>query len=134
MENVLWRAMNLLILPLLKNMAILCGTNNLSTDSLKNIADCILNIGCCLRETSSSINVFIRRLVPRDESLSVNKVPIKDVNRILKYLCLKHAFSFMDQSNGWTLPINDLDPSLFFRDSLHLIEEGNEMPSTTTNL
>lgn len=27
--------------------------------------------------------------------------------------------------NGWTLPSGDLDPSLFFRDSLHFIEEGN---------
>ena len=34
-------------------------------------------------------------------------------------------FHFIDQSNGWTLPNGDLDPSLFFKDSLHLIEEGN---------
>ena len=43
----------------------------------------------------------------------------------MKYLSLKHDFSFIDQSNGWTLPNDDLDPSLFFRDSLHLNEEGS---------
>ena len=43
----------------------------------------------------------------------------------MKYLCLKHDFSFIDHSNGWTLPNGNLDPSIFFRDSLHLIEEGN---------
>ena len=48
------------------------------------------------------------------------------VNRILKYLCLKHDFSFIDQINDWTtLPNGDLNPSLFFKDSLHLIEEGS---------
>ena len=90
-----------------------------------DITDCIVNIGSCLREKSSSINVFISGLIPIDESWSVNRVLIKDVNRILKYLCLKHDFSFIDQINGWTHPNGDLDPSLFFRDSLHLIEEGN---------
>ena len=43
----------------------------------------------------------------------------------MKSICSKHDFSFIDQSNGWTLPNGDLDPSLFFRDSLHLTEEGN---------
>ena len=90
-----------------------------------DIADCIVNIGSCLREKSSRINVFICVLIPSDESCSINKVLIKDVNRILRYLCLKHDFSFIDQSNCWTLPNGDLDPSLFFKDSLHLIEEEN---------
>ena len=31
----------------------------------------------------------------------------------------------MDQSNVWTLSNGNFDPSLFFRDPLHLIEEGN---------
>ena len=43
----------------------------------------------------------------------------------MKYLCLKHDFSFIEQSNGWTLPNGDVDHSLFFRDSVHLIEAGN---------
>ena len=32
---------------------------------------------------------------------------------------------FIDQSNGWTLPNGNLDPSLFFKDFLHLTEERN---------
>ena len=124
-ENVLWRTKNLLIPPSLKNVVVLCGTNNLFIDSPLDIADCIVNIGSCLREKSSSVNIFICGLISRDESSSVNRVLIKDVNRILKYLCLKHDFSYIDQSNGWTLPNSDLDPSLFFRDSLRLVEEGN---------
>ena len=125
MGNVLWRTKNLLIPPSLKNVVVLCGTNNLFTDSPLDIADCIVNIGSCLREKSSSVNVFICGLIPRDESWSVNRVLIKDFNRILKYLCLKHDFSYIDQSNGWTLPNGDLDPFLLFRDSFHLVEEEN---------
>ena len=64
-------------------------------------------------------------MIARDESWSVNRDLIKDANRILKYLCIKHDFAFIDQSNGWTLPSDNLDSCLFFRDSLHLIEEGN---------
>ena len=122
--------MNLSILPSLKNVVALCGTNNLFTDPPMDIPDCIVNIGFCLCEKSSNISVFICGLIPRDESWSVNRVLIKDTNGILKYLCLKHDFSFIDQSNGWTsngwtFTNGDLNPSLFFGDSLHLIEQEN---------
>ena len=111
---------NILIPPSLKNVVVLCGTSNLFTDSPLDIADCIVNIGSCLYEKSSSVNVFICGLIPRDESWSVNRVLIKNVNRILKYLCLKFDFSYIDQSNGQTLPNGNLNHALFFKDSLHL--------------
>ena len=71
------------------------------------------------------MNIFICGLILRDESWSIKRVLIKDTSRVLKYLWLKHDFSFIDQSNGWTLPNGNLDLSLFVRDSLLLIEEGN---------
>ena len=70
-ENVLWRVKNLVISPLLKNVVVLCGTNNLYTDSPMDISNCIVNIDFCFREKSSSINVFIYGQISRDESLSV---------------------------------------------------------------
>ena len=117
--------MNLSISPSLKNLVKLCETNNLFTDSLTNRANCIVNIGSCLLEKSSNTNVFISGLIPRNESWSINSVLIKDINRILEQLCLKHDCSFRDQSKGWTIPNGDLDLSLVFRDSLHFIKEGN---------
>ena len=71
-ESVLWRAENLVILPSLKNVVVLRGANNLSTDFPMDIADCAVNIGSCLREKSSSINTFICGLIPRDESWPVS--------------------------------------------------------------
>ena len=133
-ENVLWQAMNLSIPSSLKNAIVLRRSNNLFTDSTLDIGDCIVNISSCLLEKSSNIKVFICGLIPRDESWSINRVLIKDFNRILKYLCLKHDYSsLIYQSNGWTLPNGDLDHSLFFRDFLHLIEEGNVKLTTWIN-
>ena len=120
-----WQAKNLVIPTWLKNVVLLCGTNKLFTDSLMNIAEFIVNIGSCLRKKSSIINVFICGMIPRDESWSANRVLMKNFNRILKYLCLKHNFPFIDESNCVTLPNDDFDPSLFLKDSLHLIEERN---------
>ena len=94
-------------------MVVSCGTNNLFTDSPLDTADCIVNIGSVCIKKTSSVNVFICGLIPRDKSWSVNRVLIKDTHRILKYLCLKHDFSYIDQSYGWTLPNGDLDPSAF---------------------
>ena len=96
MENVLWRNKNLLIPASLKNVVLLCGTNNIFTDSPLDIA---VNTGSSLHENSSNVNVFICRLIPRDESWSANRALIKGVNRIFKYLCLKHDFSYTDRRN-----------------------------------
>ena len=43
-QNVLWQAQNLLVISSLKNVIILCGTNNLFQDSPEDIADGIIEI------------------------------------------------------------------------------------------
>ena len=113
--------MNLSTPPSMKNVINLCGTNNL----LHILLGRWLAVLSCLREKSSNINFFVCWLIPKDESWSVNRVLIKDFSRIFEYLCLKHDFYFIDQSNRLTFSNGDLDPSLFFRDSFHIIEEGN---------
>ena len=74
MENVLWRAMNLLILQSLKYV-VLCGTNNLFTDSTMDIADCIVNIGSCLHEKSSNIKISICGIVSLGISSPIENSP-----------------------------------------------------------
>ena len=46
-ENVLWRALNLPGMSYLKNVIILCGTNNICIDSPHDIAQCLIDIGVC---------------------------------------------------------------------------------------
>ena len=43
----------------------------------------------------------------------------------MKYECHKNGFVFIVQNHGWTLPNGSLDCFLFYKDSLHLVEQGN---------
>ena len=47
------------------------------------------------------------------------------MNEILKYQCNINGFTFIFQDHGWTLASGSLDCSLFYKDLLHLIEQGN---------
>ena len=124
-ENVLWRAIDLPLPSYVKNVVILCGTNNISIDTPRDIAGCIISIGSILQKKSSGINVSICGLIPRDEGWSVNRVLINEVNEILKHQCNINGFAFIFQDHGWTFANGSLDCSLFYKDMHHLIEKGN---------
>ena len=47
------------------------------------------------------------------------------MNEILKYQCNINGFTFIFQDHGWTFANGSLDCSLFYKDLLHLIEQGN---------
>ena len=109
----------------LKNVIILCGTNNICTDSPYDIPQCLIDIGVCFRNRSSKIKIFISGILSRDECYSANRMLIKEINTILKCKCILHSFNFIEQEQGWTDNNDMLDPSLFYHDKLHLIQEGN---------
>ena len=71
------------------------------------------------------MNIIICGLIPRDECWSVNRLLINKVNDILKYESQKNGFVFIVQDNGLNLPNGSLNCFLFYKDSLHLVEEGN---------
>ena len=97
-ENVLWRTIDLPLPSSMENVAIMCRTNNIPTDTLRDIADCIISIGSIFQKKSSGINVSICGLIPRDECWSVSRVLINEVNKILK-----HQFNI----NGFSLILQD---------------------------
>ena len=47
-KNVLWRAINLTLQSSVNNFVIMCETNNISIDTPRGIADCIISIGSVL--------------------------------------------------------------------------------------
>ena len=49
-DNVLWRARDIPFLPSLKNVVILCGTNNINKDSPDDIAQGLIAIGSVFEE------------------------------------------------------------------------------------
>ena len=63
-ENVLWRARDIPFLPSLKNVVILCGTNNINKDSPYDIAQGLTAIGSVFKNQSNNPNIFICGLLP----------------------------------------------------------------------
>ena len=92
-QHVLWRELNLPVSLNLKNVVVLCRTNNLRLGSPKNIADGILEIARSLETNYSCVNVIICGILPRDDSWSVNRVSIKKVNQILKLKCYEPSYT-----------------------------------------
>ena len=126
-ENVLWRAISLPLPSSVRNMVVQCGTNNIPTDSTRDIADCIVDVGTIFRRKSNMVNTIIWGLIPHDEWWSINRLLINRVNDVLKYECHKNGFVFIVQDRGWTLPNGSLDCSIFYKDSLHLVERGSSI-------
>ena len=58
-QNVLWRAQNLLVISSLKNIIILCGTNNLLQESPEDIADGMVEIAQTFQSSYNLINIAI---------------------------------------------------------------------------
>ena len=85
----------------------------------------MIAIGSVFKNQSSNPNIFICGLLPRDESFSINRLIINEVNDLLKYKCFVKSFHFINLNNGWTLNNGTLDFSLFYSDALHLVEKGN---------
>ena len=73
------------------------------------------------------LNIIISGIIPRDESSSVNRIDIKDVNTMLKERCQDKGFQFIDQDNRWTLDNGELSPGLYYSDKIHLLEKGNKI-------
>ena len=109
----------------LKNVVILCGTNNLFQDSLEDIADGIIEIAQTFQSKYNSINIAIGGILPPDASWSINRVLIKEVNEILKEKCFKLFFIYISYDSCWTAANGSLNPDLFFLDNVHLVEKGN---------
>ena len=65
-RNVLWRADNLAAVKSVKNVAVLCGTNNLHLDEPEDIADGIIEIGSTFKRLFTNVNVFICGILHHD--------------------------------------------------------------------
>ena len=74
-ENVLRHAINVALPLSMKNIVILCGTNNIPIYSPQRIADCIISTGFISRKKSNSINTSVCGLIPCDECwLGIHKL------------------------------------------------------------
>ena len=98
-----------------QNAVILCGTNNIQRDSSEDIEDGILEIALTLRRKYNHLNIAVCGLLYRDESWSVNRIYIKEINDYLSYKCDLNGVNFAKPSDC------SLKTNLFHVDNLHLI-------------
>ena len=82
-EHILWGVREMAFPPRLKNVVILCGTNNINKDPPHDTAQGLIVIGSSFKNRFNNPNVFICGLLPRDECFSINRVIIDEINDIL---------------------------------------------------
>ena len=110
----------------LTNFFSLCGTNNVCIDSPYDIAHFLRDIGVYFQNRRPKVKIIISGILSRDECYSVNRILIKQIYTISKCKCTFHRFNFVEQEKSWTHNNGTLDPSLFYKDNLHLIQKGNQ--------
>ena len=118
-------ARNLPVISSLKNVVILCGTNNLFQDLPEDIADGLIEIVETFQSKYNSIIIAIGGILPRDASWLINRVFIKEVNEILKEKCSWLFFIYINYDSCWAVANGSLNPDLFLLDNVHLVEQGN---------
>ena len=82
-QNILWRCQNLPSSPHLHTVVIMCGTNNIQHNSVKDIVDGIVEIALSLRRKYHPIAIFFYGLLPRDNNWSINRIYIDKINNFL---------------------------------------------------
>ena len=71
-EHVLRGAHDLRCFSSLRNVIILCGTNNLYQNSHEDIANGPIKIATCFKQGNNEINVFICGIIPYYDTSSIN--------------------------------------------------------------
>ena len=127
--NVLWRVNNLHFSSdlHLKNIFIICDTNNTDHNSPQSIASTIISTGLKFQKKSHKFQIVVIPLLPRDHKHSRRRGIINTVNKLLKFQCLNNGFYFLEFKSNWLNNDDSLNMKLFYDDYLHLIWKGNEL-------
>ena len=127
-QNVLWRMQQIELPEKLRVLVILVGTNNVAADTPRTITDGITSIAKVALEKRVYLKVIVCGLLPRGSKFSAEREACCRVNEALRKFCDSGIFrgiSYLPPEDDWVLPNGHLDMSLYFQDSLHLIEAGN---------
>ena len=125
-ENALWCINDILLPKSIRSVVIQCGTNNIDTSSSDEISVGVVTIARSIFHRDSNIETIVSGLLPRDIHWSTQKAKITETDDYLRDYCKKFKkMTFMCQDPDWTLPDNSLNMELYYKDHLHLIENGN---------
>ena len=114
----------------------MCRTNNIDYNKASSIVNGLLCVA--LKLVSKSVErVIISGILPRDFVNTIRRNKIKEVNELLKRECCSKLTSrvfYMEPDPDWVTNGNLLNMKYFYRDHLHLIEEGYEKLSKTISI
>ena len=82
MQHVLWPVHDLCCFSSLRNVVILCGTNDLYQDSPEDIANGLMKLVSCFKQGNNAINVFICDILAREDISLINRLLRNHVNFI----------------------------------------------------
>ena len=125
-EHVLWRIIDITLPDTLKYVIVHSGTNNLSKNSPKDIADGILASGYKLLEKKPDLKVILSGILPRSHIGSSIREKIGIINQTLfDSCCNNNSLFYLSHGNDWLEPNGELNTNLYYSDKLHLAKEGN---------
>ena len=110
----------------IRSVVIQCVTNNIDTSSSDEKSVGVVTIARSISHRYPNIEITVSGLLPRDIHWSTRRVKISETNDYLRHYCKKSKkMTFMREDQDWTFPDNSLNMELYYKDHLHLIENGN---------
>ena len=134
-ENVLWYINDIVLPKSIRSVVIHYGTNNIDTSSSDEISLGVATIARSIPYRHPNIEAIVSGLLPRNIHWPAQRVEVEKTNAYLRDYCKKsNKVTFMRQDPDWTLPGNSLNMKLYYKDHLHLIENGNIKFSALSSL
>ena len=125
-ENILWRIEDMNLPPTLQYLFVHCGTNNIGSSSVKDIADGILSIGVMAKKQQEQLKIVIGGLLPCDKDVETRAI-VQHVNKVLRQkICKLHDFYFMEEDFDRINDDDSLNMEVYYQDRIHLNHNGNE--------
>ena len=126
-QNVLWRSKNIPLLQSLKFVVINCGTNNLDTDNIEKISGGLICIALLFQKRIKHLQIVVNGLIPRDAINTKRRQKLLEINRLLQDKCTNcTSVYFLKPETDWTTLDGGLNKTFYYKDNIHLLENGNK--------
>ena len=99
----------------------------LDTDDSEKLADGLFCTALALKKKINHLKIVINGILPCDERNMVRRQKSFIVNKLLKNSCNSYSntnIHYLSPDEDWICENGHLDKSLFYKDNLHLIENG----------
>ena len=125
-QHVLQRLEDVILPATVECIVIHCGTNNLTNSQPSDIASGVLAIGARAKVGRKNMEVIVAGLLHCDLDGLPMRSNVAEVNKVLRRMCAKMKFHFLEQDEDWLNKDGTLNGQFYRQDSIHLSRQGNE--------